>query len=78
MTGSTEMANTLDQFFRSLISTSSKAESLGLKLQLEKKQYQHSGPRAHAEEEGRKNLLEGIQKLDLHAEEWVLMGIITK
>ena len=54
------------------------AESLGLKLQLEKKQYQHSGPRAHAEEEGRKNLLEGIQKLDLHAEEWVLMGIITK
>ena len=41
--------------------------------------YQHSGPRAQAsKEEGRKNLLEGIQKLDLRAEEWVLMGIITK
>jgi len=37
MTVSTEMSGNRDQFFRSLIKA--KAESLGLKLQLEKKQY---------------------------------------
>jgi hypothetical protein len=66
MTVSTEMSGNRDQFFRNLIKA--KAESLGLKLQLEKKQYRDSGPWAHPAEEGRMNLMERIQKLDLHAE----------